>query len=62
MVTVITRQHARALTDEQARKAEALNRLALDLARELNITLTDLSDLGFTADISISFNGAAPGN
>jgi|JRYC01.1.fsa_nt_gb hypothetical protein len=63
MVTVKTRQEKRTLTDEQARRAEALHRYLADLASQLDITLADLKHLGFTAKISISdVHGDAPGN
>ncbi len=61
MVSVSTHQ-TQSLADNEARQAESLRRYLEYLADELNTTVGALQEFGFDANISVSDDGAAPGN
>lgn len=61
MVSVRVQQRV-SLSDDQAQRAWLLERHLGDLLSELKTTLDALHDCGFDASISVSDDGAAPGN
>ncbi|MDQ5943601.1 MAG: hypothetical protein QG675_369 [Patescibacteria group bacterium] len=61
MVSVRTHQK-KALTEGTDTRAESLHKYLGYLIAEFNSTVDDLRNLGFDASISVSDDGAAPGN